>query len=283
MSGTGPSNPQPREEPFLDPPGPRPALGRPGFPRKRLRPGLSEPEPAGVQYALDAEFHAPCTAQGQLGTTGPGPRQIGLRCLTPTDSSRLLDYPLKTPCSVGVNLESRAQGPGGRDSDVSTRQNPAARWTRMEDSHVKAGEVVIRKTPGRGIICRGPIHQGAGPSNLLHLSVKASSASTRSRSQTVARLRFPLQTLQTSHCPLFFRSHIVICFSDCKWTPLLLPSLLATQSCPKTVFPRGPCRLHIVSCFSKFASFYPLKIPQPKTNYHTPFVSEFDRCACTPR
>jgi hypothetical protein len=41
------------------------------------------------------------------------------------------------------------------DSDVSLRQNPAACWTRMEDPHVRAGEVVIRKTPGHGTIRRG--------------------------------------------------------------------------------------------------------------------------------
>jgi hypothetical protein len=38
-SGTGPSNPRPREEPFLDPPGPRPAFGRPGSPERDCGPG----------------------------------------------------------------------------------------------------------------------------------------------------------------------------------------------------------------------------------------------------
>jgi hypothetical protein len=46
-----------------------------------------------------------------------------------------------------------------------------------------------------------------------------------------------------------------------------------TSSCPITVSPCGPCRLHIVSCSSKLASIYPSKIPQFKTNFHTSFVS----------
>ncbi len=40
---------------------------------------------------------------------------------------------------------------------------------------------------------------------MLHSSVKASSASTRSRNQTAVRFWFTLQTLQTSHRQLFFR------------------------------------------------------------------------------
>jgi hypothetical protein len=80
----------------------------------------------------------------------------------------------------------------------------------------------------------------------LHLSVKSSSASTRSRNQTAARLWFPLQTLQTSHCQLF---SVKLCLLQFKWTPLLLPSSLETSSCQRTVFPCGPCRLHIVNCF----------------------------------
>jgi hypothetical protein len=51
----------------------------------------------------------------------------------------------------------------------------------MGDPHVKAGEVVSRKTPSHGIFRRRPIHHQAGPSNLLHLSNKVSSASTRSQ------------------------------------------------------------------------------------------------------
>jgi hypothetical protein len=97
------------------------------------------------------------------------------------------------------------------------------------------------------------------------------------RSQTAARLWLPLQTLQTSICQTVFRQ---LCFLRFKWTPLLLPSFLETSSCQtsqtssqRTVFPCGPCRLHIVSCSSKLASIYPSKIPQFKTNFHTSFVS----------
>ncbi len=188
---------------FLGPTGPAaPRSGAQDSPERDSSPGCPSRNRPGIQYAPDAVFRAPCTDR--------------------------------------VNLESRGQGPGETDSDVSLRQNPAACWTRMEDSHVKAGEVVIRKIPGHGTIRRGPIHQGVNcPSNLLHLSVKASSASTRSRNQTAARLRFPLAdpadftlsiVFPISHCQLFLRL---------KWTPLLLPSLLATSSCPKTSsFPR---------------------------------------------
>jgi hypothetical protein len=62
-------------------------------------------------------------------------------------------------------------------------------------------------------------------------------------------------------------------FLRLKWTPLLLPSFLEISSCPRTVFPRGPCRFHIVSCSSKLASISQSKIPQLKTNFHTSFVS----------
>jgi hypothetical protein len=75
----------------------------------------------------------------------------------------------------------------------------------MEDPHVKAGEVVIRKTPRSRYNPQGPIHQELARAILLHRSVKASSASTRSRNQTAARPWFPLQTLPTSHRQLFFR------------------------------------------------------------------------------
>ena len=121
-SGTGPSNPRPREESLPGPTGPAPRVRAPRIPRKRLRPGLSELEPAGAQYAPDTVFRAPCTARVFLGITGPGP--------------------------------------GETDSDVSLRQNPAARWTRMEDPHVRAGEVVTRKTPGHGTIRRARFIKG---------------------------------------------------------------------------------------------------------------------------
>jgi hypothetical protein len=107
---------------FPGPTGPAPRVRAPRIPRKRLRPGLSELEPAGAQYAPDTVFRAPCTARVFLGITGPGP--------------------------------------GETDSDVSLRQNPAARWTRMEDPHVRAGEVVIRKTPGHGTIRRARFIKG---------------------------------------------------------------------------------------------------------------------------
>jgi hypothetical protein len=107
---------------FPGPTGPAPRVRAPRIPRKRLRPGLSELEPAGAQYAPDTVFRAPCTARVFLGITGPGP--------------------------------------GETNSDVSLRQNPAARWTRMEDPHVRAGEVVIRKTPGHGTIRRARFIKG---------------------------------------------------------------------------------------------------------------------------
>jgi len=107
---------------FPGPTGPAPRVRAPRIPRKRLRPGLSELEPAGAQYAPDTVFRAPCTARVFLGITGPGP--------------------------------------GETDSDVSLRQNPAACWTRMEDPHVRAGEVVIRKTPGHGTIRRARFIKG---------------------------------------------------------------------------------------------------------------------------
>jgi hypothetical protein len=122
----------------------------------------------------------------------------------------------------------------------------------MGDPHVKAGEVVSRKTPGHGIFRRRPSNHQAGPSNLLHLSNKVSSASTRSQKSNrgtplaspadpanfnlsncfsvfpikmdaatvtvisgnlvMPKNRFPLRTLQTSHCQLFFqaRQHLSV-------------------------------------------------------------------------
>jgi len=56
---------------------------------------------------------------------------------------------------LGSSLGITGPGPGETDSDVSLRQNPVTCWTRMEDPHVKAGEVVSRKTPSHGTIRRG--------------------------------------------------------------------------------------------------------------------------------
>ncbi len=112
----------------------------------------------------------------------------------------------RASCTARVFWEITGPGPGETDSDFSLRQNPAALWTRMEDPHVKAGEVVIRKTPGHSTIRRGRFIKSRPEQFLLHRSVKASSASTRSRNQTAARPWFPLQTLQTSHRQLFFRN-----------------------------------------------------------------------------
>ena len=97
-SGTGPSNPQPREEPFPGPTGPAPRVRAPRIPRKRLRPGSSEPEPAGAQYAPDTVFRAPCTARVIIGNHGARPRRDGLGCLTPAESSHLLDSDGRPTC-----------------------------------------------------------------------------------------------------------------------------------------------------------------------------------------
>jgi hypothetical protein len=102
---------------FLDPPGPRPAFGRPGSPERDCGPGRqsrNRPELSTPRIRCSA-LHA--RLGSSLGITGPGP--------------------------------------GETDSDVSLRQNPVTCWTRMEDPHVKAGEVVSRKTPSHGTIRRG--------------------------------------------------------------------------------------------------------------------------------
>jgi hypothetical protein len=165
-SGTGPCNPRSREEPFLDPPGPRPAFGRPGSPERDCGPGCQNRNRPELSMPR-TQFRASCTARVFLEITGPGP--------------------------------------GETDSGVSLRHNPAACWTRMEDPHVKAGAVVIRKNSRHGTIRRGRFIKSRPEQFLLHSSVKASSASTRSRNQTAVRLWFPLQTLHTSHRQLFFR------------------------------------------------------------------------------
>jgi hypothetical protein len=97
-SGNGPSNPRPREEPFPGPTGPAPRVRAPRIPRKRLRPGSSEPEPAGAQYAPDTVFRAPCTARVIIGNHGARPRRDGLGCLTPAESSHLLDSDGRPTC-----------------------------------------------------------------------------------------------------------------------------------------------------------------------------------------
>ncbi len=71
-SGTRPSNPRPREEPLPGPTGPTPRVRAARIPRKRLRPGSSEPEPAGAQYAPDTVFCASCTTRIIIGNQGPG-------------------------------------------------------------------------------------------------------------------------------------------------------------------------------------------------------------------
>ena len=97
-SGTGPSNPRPREEPFPGPTGPAPRVRAPRIPRKRLRPGSSEPEPAGAQYAPDTVFRAPCTARVIIGNHGARPRRDGLGCLTSTEFSHQMDSDGRPTC-----------------------------------------------------------------------------------------------------------------------------------------------------------------------------------------
>jgi hypothetical protein len=151
-----------------------PRVRAPRIPRKRLWPGLSEPAPAGAQYALDAVFRASGTARVPWEITGPGP--------------------------------------GETDSDVSLQQNPAACWTRMEDSHVRAGEVAIRKTPGHGTTRRGRFIKGR-PEQFC----------------CTAQLKLPLSAqdpeIKPQHAPGFpcrpCRLQIVSCFSA------LLPSSMS--------------------------------------------------------
>ena len=96
-SGTGPSNPWSREEPFLDPPGPRPAFGRPGSPERDCGPGC--------QSRNRLELSTPRTqvprfvhGSGLLGNHGARPRRDGLGRPTPAEYSRLLDSDARPTC-----------------------------------------------------------------------------------------------------------------------------------------------------------------------------------------
>ncbi len=106
----------------MDPPGPRPAFGRPGSPERDCGPGCQSRHRREPRMPLDTVFRASSTARVFWEVTGPGPGETG--------------------------------------SDDSLRQNPAACWTRMEDPKVRAGEVAIRKTPGHGTTRRGRIIKG---------------------------------------------------------------------------------------------------------------------------
>ena len=128
---------------FLDPPGPRPALGRPGSPERDCGPGCqsrNRPELSTSRTRCSA-LHA--RLGSSLGITGPGP--------------------------------------GETDSDVSLQQNSVIRWTRMGDPHVRAGEVVIRKLQVTVFLQEADSSSGRPEQFLLHHSDKVSSASTRSR------------------------------------------------------------------------------------------------------
>ena len=92
---------------FLDPPGPRPALGRPGSPERDCGPG--------------------CQSRNR-----PELSTSRTRC------SALY-------ARLGSSLGIKGPGPGEMDSDVSLQQYSVIRWTRMGDPHVRAGEVVSRK------------------------------------------------------------------------------------------------------------------------------------------
>ncbi len=70
------------------------------------------------------------------------------------------DTVFRTSSTAWVFREVTGPGPGGRDSDDSLRQNPAACWTRMEDPYFRASEVAIRKTPGHGTVRRGRFIKG---------------------------------------------------------------------------------------------------------------------------
>ncbi len=104
------------------PPGPRPAFGWPGSPERDCGPGRQSRN------------------RPELST----PR---IRCSA-------------LHARLGSSLGITGPGPGETDSDVSLRQNPVTCWTRMEDPHVRAGEVVIRKTPGHGTIRRARFIKG---------------------------------------------------------------------------------------------------------------------------
>ena len=75
----------------------------------------------------------------------------------------------------------------------------------MEDPHVKAGEVVSRKTRSHGILRRRPIHHQGRPEQFCCTSrIRFPLPARDLRNQTAARLWFPLQTLQTSICQTVF-------------------------------------------------------------------------------
>jgi hypothetical protein len=111
----------------------------------------------------------------------------------------------RASCTARVFWEITGPGPGATDSNVPLRQNTAACWTRMQDPHVRAGEVVIRKTPGHGTIRRDQF--------------------IKSRTEQfcrTAQINLPLPArdpeIKPQHAPGFpcrpCRLHIVSCFSD---------------------------------------------------------------------
>ena len=97
-SGTGPSNPRPREEPFLDPPGPRPAFGRPGSPERDCGPGrqsLNQPELSAPRILCSAP-HAWLGSSSGIKGARPGRDRLG--CLTSAESSHRLDSDGRPTC-----------------------------------------------------------------------------------------------------------------------------------------------------------------------------------------
>ncbi len=96
-SGNGPSNPRSREEPFLDPPDPRPAFGRPGSPEKDCGPGCqsrNRPELSMPRTQVPRFVHG----SGLLGNHGARPRRDGLGRPTPAEYSRLLYSDARPTC-----------------------------------------------------------------------------------------------------------------------------------------------------------------------------------------
>jgi hypothetical protein len=84
-SDTGSSNPRSREEPFLDPPGPCPAFGRPGSPERDCGPGC--------QSRHRRELSMPrtqCSAlRARLGSSGKSRAQAQARRTRMSHSSRI--------------------------------------------------------------------------------------------------------------------------------------------------------------------------------------------------
>ena len=100
-SGTGPSNPWSREELYLDPPGPRPAFGRPGSPERDCGPGR--------QSRNRAELSTP-----QIPCSAPHARpgsSLGIKGQARTRQTRMTHFN-RIQSSDGLGWETHMSGPG---------------------------------------------------------------------------------------------------------------------------------------------------------------------------